>query len=81
MNTRGLMELVVINLGHDMGVIPTSVFFMLVVMAVVTTYMTSPIVQRLIRNTELAPFFEKSSFMQRERLKGSRLEAPRNPQV
>jgi Kef-type K+ transport system membrane component KefB len=67
MNTRGLMELIVINLGHDMGVIPTSVFFMLVVMAVVTTYMTSPLVRRLVRNTELEPLFERSSFMQRAR--------------
>jgi Kef-type K+ transport system membrane component KefB len=67
MNTRGLMELIVINLGHDMGVIPTSVFFMLVVMAVVTTYMTSPLVRRLVRNTELEPFFERSSFMQHAR--------------
>jgi Kef-type K+ transport system membrane component KefB len=67
MNTRGLMELIVINLGHDMGVIPTSVFFMLVVMAVVTTYMTSPLVRRLVRNTELEPFFERSSFTQRAR--------------
>jgi hypothetical protein len=67
MNTRGLMELIAVNLGHDMGVIPRSVFFMLVLMAVVTTYMTSPLLRRLIRKTELEPFFEVSSFMKRER--------------
>jgi Kef-type K+ transport system membrane component KefB len=67
MNTRGLMELIVINLGHDMGVIPTTMFFMLVVMAVVTTYMTSPLVRMLIRNTELEMYFERSNFMQRVR--------------
>lgn len=65
MNTRGLMELIVVNLGHEMGVIPPSVFFMLVLMAVVTTYMTSPLIRRLIRNTELEPEFLASSFMQR----------------
>ena len=67
MNTRGLMELIAVNLGHDMGIIPGSVFFMLVLMAVVTTYMTSPLLRRLIRKTELEPFFEVSSFMQQAR--------------
>jgi len=47
MNTRGLMELVVVNIGLDLGVIPHSVFFMLVLMAVVTTYMTAPLVRTL----------------------------------
>jgi Kef-type K+ transport system membrane component KefB len=64
MNTRGLMELIVINLGYELGVIPKSVFFMLVLMAVVTTYMTSPILRRLIRGTELEPLFAVSPFMQ-----------------
>jgi Kef-type K+ transport system membrane component KefB len=54
MNTRGLMELVVINIGLDLGVIPQSVFFMLVVMALVTTYMTAPVVRRILRESELA---------------------------
>jgi K+:H+ antiporter len=67
MNTRGLMELIAVNLGHDMGVIPGSVFFMLVLMAVVTTFMTSPLIRRLIRKTELEPFFEVSSFMKQAR--------------
>jgi Kef-type K+ transport system membrane component KefB len=52
MNTRGLMELVVINIGLDLGVIPESVFFMLVIMAVVTTYMTAPVVRRILRDSE-----------------------------
>jgi Kef-type K+ transport system membrane component KefB len=63
MNTRALMELVVINIGLDFGLIPRSVFFMLVTMAVVTTYMTAPILTRLINSTDLeAPFLE-SEFM------------------
>ncbi len=48
MNTRGLMELIVINLGRELGVLPDSVFCMLVIMAVVTTFMTAPILSRLI---------------------------------
>jgi hypothetical protein len=35
------MELIGVNLGHDMGVIPKSLFFMLVLMTVLTTYMTA----------------------------------------
>jgi Kef-type K+ transport system membrane component KefB len=42
MNTRGLMELIVLNLGYDLGVLSPTVFTMLVLMALVTTFMTSP---------------------------------------
>ena len=42
MNTRGLMELVVLNIGYDLGVLTPEVFAMMVVMALVTTFMTSP---------------------------------------
>jgi Kef-type K+ transport system membrane component KefB len=47
MNTRGLMELVVLNVGLDLGVISPRLFAMLVVMAVVTTLLTSPLLQAL----------------------------------
>lgn len=63
MNTRGLMELVVINLGKDLGVIPDSVFCMLVLMAMVTTMMTTPLLLRLMRGTELEPYILGSAFM------------------
>lgn len=43
MNTRGLVELIVLNIGLDLGVITPRLFTMLVIMAVVTTMMTSPI--------------------------------------
>jgi Kef-type K+ transport system membrane component KefB len=43
MNTRGLMELVVLNVGLDIGVISPSLFTMMVVMAIVTTAMTGPL--------------------------------------
>jgi Kef-type K+ transport system membrane component KefB len=43
MNTRGLMELVLLNIGLDIGVISPALFAMLVLMALVTTFMTAPI--------------------------------------
>ncbi|MEZ6126721.1 MAG: cation:proton antiporter [Planctomycetaceae bacterium] len=48
MNTRALMGLITINVGRDLGVIPESVFCMLVIMAVATTLPTSPVLRRLI---------------------------------
>ncbi len=42
MNTRGLMELVVLNIGYDMGILSTEIFSMMVLMALLTTMMTSP---------------------------------------
>ena len=42
MNTRGLVELIVLNIGYDLGVLSPTVFTMLVLMALVTTLMTSP---------------------------------------
>ena len=42
MNTRGLMELVVLNIGYDLGVLTPEVFTMLVLMALITTFMTGP---------------------------------------
>lgn len=48
MNTRALMELVVLNVGYDLGFIPQDMFTMLVVMAVVTTIMTGPLLRALL---------------------------------
>ncbi|HTV49756.1 MAG TPA: cation:proton antiporter [Steroidobacteraceae bacterium] len=48
MNTRALMELIVLNIGYDLGFIPQKVFTMLVIMAVVTTVMTGPILRALL---------------------------------
>jgi Kef-type K+ transport system membrane component KefB len=42
MNTRGLMELIVLNLGYDLGVLSPTVFTMMVLMALLTTFMTAP---------------------------------------
>lgn len=42
MNTRGLMELIVLNIGYDLGILSPEVFAMLVLMALITTFMTGP---------------------------------------
>jgi len=49
MNTRGLMELVVLNVGLDLGVIPPRVFTMLVIMAIVSTLVTTPALKVWLR--------------------------------
>ncbi|MGH7214264.1 MAG: cation:proton antiporter, partial [Tepidisphaeraceae bacterium] len=43
MNTRGLMELVILNIGQELGVITDAVFAMMVIMALVTTALTTPV--------------------------------------
>lgn len=45
MNTRALMELVVLNVGYDLGVIPPNVFTMLVLMAIFSTVVTAPVLR------------------------------------
>ncbi len=56
MNTRGLMELVVLNIGLDLGVLSPEIFSMLVVMALLTTFMTGPLMELILfiyRNDEV----------------------------
>ena len=48
MNTRGLMELVILNVGYDLGVISRPLFAMMVLMAVATTLMTTPLLSWLL---------------------------------
>jgi len=43
MNTRGLMELIVLNIGYDLGILSLRIFTMLVLMAIITTLMTAPL--------------------------------------
>jgi Kef-type K+ transport system membrane component KefB len=49
MNTRGLIELVILNVGLDLGVISPTLFSMMVIMALVTTFMTTPALALLSR--------------------------------
>jgi K+:H+ antiporter len=51
MNTRGLMELIVLNVGYDLGILSPALFSMMVLMALVTTGMTAPILTLLRGNT------------------------------
>jgi Kef-type K+ transport system membrane component KefB len=64
MNTRGLMELVILNIGLDIGVISPAMFSIMVLMALVTTFMTTPLLEwvypsRLLR-AEVEDLAEKS---------------------
>ncbi|MEH2422767.1 MAG: cation:proton antiporter [Nostoc sp.] len=63
MNTRGLTELIVLNIGLELGVISPLIFTMLVIMALVTTFMTSPLLEwtypkKLIRLDIMKPQLE-----------------------
>jgi len=62
MNARGLMELVILNVGLDIGVISPSLYSMMILMALVTTFMTTPLLEwvyplRLVKKeiSELSP--------------------------
>lgn len=48
MNARGLMELIIINIGLQRGIISPALFATLVIMAVITTLMASPIFEHLV---------------------------------
>ena len=43
MNTRGLMKLIALNIGYDLGILSAEIFAMMVLMALATTFMTGPI--------------------------------------
>ena len=47
MNTRGFVELVVLNIGYDLGILSARVFAMMVIMALVTTFMMAPLISLL----------------------------------
>ena len=49
MNTRALMELIVLNIGKDLGLLPNGIFSMLVIMAIVSTFMATPLIRWLMK--------------------------------
>lgn len=49
MNTRGLMELIVLNIGYDLGILSAEIFTMMVLMAIATTFMTGPLLNLIDR--------------------------------
>jgi len=54
MNTRGLVELVVLNIGYDLGILSERIFAMMVIMALVTTFMTGPLLALVRRSEEIS---------------------------
>ena len=61
MNTRGLVGLIVLNIGLDMGIISPRLFTMLVIMALITTFMASPLLDRLMRGRTPQPALPRPS--------------------
>jgi Kef-type K+ transport system membrane component KefB len=47
MNTRGLVELVVLNAGLELGILSPVLFTMMTIMALVTTFMTTPVLSAM----------------------------------
>ena len=66
MNARGLMELIIINIGLQRGIISEGLFATLVIMAVVTTLMASPIFERLVGTGTYQPTPEPEAQSARE---------------
>lgn len=65
MNTRGLMELVVLNIGLDLGILSSEVFAMMVVMALTTTFLTSPLlnlIDRIFSNKPVTDISERKTY-------------------
>jgi len=54
MNTRGLMELIALNIGYDLGILSPRIFAMLVIMALATTMMTGPLLTLFCRKAAVA---------------------------
>jgi Kef-type K+ transport system membrane component KefB len=67
MNTRGLTELVVLNLALQQGVISPVVFSMMVLMALVTTFMTAPVLQLLDPHNRYGEAVEQELVVSREK--------------
>jgi Kef-type K+ transport system membrane component KefB len=63
MNTRGLVELVVLNLGYDLGILSPRIFAMMVLMALITTFMTAPLLHavEVVRRRAASPAQAKAA--------------------
>jgi Kef-type K+ transport system membrane component KefB len=84
MNTRGLTELIVLNIGLELGVISPLLFTMLVIMALVTTFMTSPLLEwtypkKSIRLTTSPSFDDEQDNAQLDAIDASRSRAEVEP--
>lgn len=61
MNTRALMELIVLNVGYDLGILPQKIFTMLVVMAVSSTFIITPILKYLLKKNSRHVLFTRQT--------------------
>ncbi|XP_047972586.1 cation/H(+) antiporter 18-like [Salvia hispanica] len=66
MNTKGLVELIVLNIGKDRGVLNDQTFAIMVLMALVTTFMTTPIVVTIYKPAQMATSEYKRKSIQRK---------------
>ncbi len=86
MNTRGLTELIVLNIGFELGIVSTALFTMLVIMALVTTFMAGPALRLLDPRGELSESPEEelrratraAPRTEAERVEGSIIVAPQD---
>jgi hypothetical protein len=76
MNTRGLTELIVLNIGLDLGVVSQQLFTMLVVMALVTTFMAGPVLRLIDPRRELSEPVEEELRRARRATAEVPVEAP-----
>jgi Kef-type K+ transport system membrane component KefB len=60
MNTRGLIELIVLNIGYDLGILPARIFAMMVIMALATTSMTGPLLSLIKFRRQTEPMLTRS---------------------
>jgi Kef-type K+ transport system membrane component KefB len=76
MNARGLMGLVAVNVGADLGLLPPAVFTMFVLMALVTTAMTCPLLRRWLPAEPLAEVPDVSPRLAAARLRTDKVPEP-----
>ena len=67
MNSRALMGLIAANIGREMGAITAPVYCMLVLMCVISTIITAPVLRRLIKGTELEEPYSRSEYVSSRR--------------
>jgi hypothetical protein len=79
MNTRGLMELIVLNIGYEMHIISPVLFAMMVLMALVTTFATTPILHLIMREKAEVPETQPRALALRETERSAILVPVANP--
>ena len=72
MNTRGLMAFVILNVGFNLGIISPVLFSMMVLMAVVTTFMAAPLLETRRAAQPAKEMAVPESVMERKRMRSQR---------